>query len=176
MLISGILKDAFSGLQLTFKNYNLYKEFAEVTQDVQFVFGNENELVRFIEKRSNMQNFPLIWYVKPNYQRDTALIDKFRVDAKFVLMMSTNAKYYNEERALINYANVLEPLAVEFFKRLKKSNLIGIVSQDSNEFDETQYGLDMFRDSDQKTKSGTKLYVDAKTIELELLIKKSCQS
>jgi hypothetical protein len=177
MIISGILKKAFEGLTLTFNNYNQYSEIVgEVTENVHFGYGDQNELVRFIESRSNMQNFPLIWYVKPNYQRDTALIEKFRVDAKFVLMMSTNAKYYNEERALINYANVLEPLAVEFYKRLKRSPLIGIVSQDSNEFDETQYGLDIFRDSDQKTKSATKLYVDAKRIELELLIKKSCQS
>ena len=88
MLISGILKDAFDGLQLTFKNYNLYKEFSEVTQDVQFGFGNENELARFIESRSNLQNFPLIWYVKPNYSRDTALIEKFRVNAKFVFLYS----------------------------------------------------------------------------------------
>lgn len=174
MLISGILKDAFNGLQLTFKNYNLYKEFAEVTQDVQFGFGNENELARFIESRSNKQNFPLIWYVKPNYSRDTALIEKFRVDAKFVLMMSTDAKYYNDERSLINYENVLEPLAVEFYKRIKKHKLISLVSERSNEFDETQYGLDVYRSEQGQTKSATKLYVDAKIIEIELLVRKNC--
>ena len=176
MLISGILKDAFAGTQLTFKNYNLYKEFEEVTQDVQFGFGNENELARFIESRSNMQNFPLIWYVKPNYSRDTALIEKFRVNAKFVLMMSTDAKYYNDERSLINYENVLEPLAVEFYKRIKKHKLISLVSEKSNEYDETQYGLDVYRSEQGQTKSATKLYVDAKIIEIELLIKKRCQS
>lgn len=174
MLISGILKDAFNGLQLTFKNYNLYKEFEEVTQNVQFGFGNENELARFIENRSNMQNFPLIWYVKPNYSRDTALIEKFRVNAKFVLMMSTDAKYYNDERSLINYENVLEPLAVEFYKRIKKHKLISLVSESSNEYDETQYGLDVYRSEQGQTKSATKLYVDAKIIEIELLVKKNC--
>jgi len=174
MLISGILKDAFNGTQLTFKNYNLYKEFEEVTQDVQFGFGNENELARFIENRSNMQNFPLIWYVKPNYSRDTALIEKFRVNAKFVLMMSTDAKYYNDERSLINYENVLEPLAVEFYKRIKKHKLISLVSESSNEYDETQYGLDVYRSEQGQTKSATKLYVDAKIIEIELLVKKNC--
>lgn len=176
MLISKVLKDAFAGTKLTFKNYNLYKDFKEVTQDVQFVFGDYNELVRFIESRSNMQNFPLIWYVKPNYSRDTALVEKFRVNAKFFLIMSTDAKYYNEERALINYENVLEPLAVEFYKRIKKHKLISLVSETANEFDETQFGLDLFRNTDEKTKSATKLYVDAKIIEIELLIKKSCQS
>lgn len=176
MIISGIIKQAFEGLQLTYNNYNLYNEFTEITNDVQYGFGDENELVRFIQSRSNMQNFPLIWYVKPNYSRDTALIEKFRVNAKFVLMMSTDAKYYNDERSLINYENVLEPLAVEFFKRIKKHKLISLVSERSNEYDETQYGLDVYRSEQGQTKSATKLYVDAKIIEIELLIKKRCQS
>lgn len=176
MIISGIIKQAFEGLQLTYNNYNLYNEFTEITNDVQYGFGDENELVRFIQSRSNMQNFPLIWYVKPNYSRDTSLTEKFRVNAKFVLMMSTSAEYYNDERALINYQNVLEPLTQEFYKRIKKHKLISLVSESSNEFDETQYGLDIYRNTDQATKSSNLFYVDARVIEIELLIKTRCQS
>jgi hypothetical protein len=176
MIISGILKQAFEGLYLTFDNYNQYNEVVgQVAQAVNFGFGDENELVRFISSRSNMQNFPLIWYVKPNYTRDLIQLDRFNVNAKFVLMMSTNAKLYNEQRALINYSNVLEPLAIEFYKRLRKSKLVEIVPTISREFDETQYGLDVYRESSQPTKSATKLYVDAKAIELELVIKKNCR-
>lgn len=176
MLISRILKEAFTDMQLTFKDYNLYREFVDVTENVNFGYGDQNELVRFIQSRSDLQNFPLIWYVKPNYTRDTVLIEKFRVNAKFVLMMSTDAKYYNEDRALINYENVLEPLAVEFYKRIKKHKLISLAFENSNEYDETQYGLDVYRSGQVQTKSATKLYVDAKIIEIELLIKKRCQS
>lgn len=175
MIISGIIKQALDGMTLTYNEYDsqfVIKNPA-VTKNVVFGFGDQQALVRFIASRSNLENFPLIWYEKPPYER-ILNTDMFKVKAQFVLMTSTKAEFYNEERALINYRTILEPLTIDFIKRLKRTNGINFQEKNVREYDKENFGLDVYRQQGTDTSKAPAIYVDARAVEVELLVTKKC--
>ena len=176
MIIANILKDLFKCLELDYFEYNRFNEVSDkVKKQVKFSFGNQDDLNKYISSRLNLDNFPLIWYVKPNFEMDSQRLDVFNVKAKLILMTSTKADTYNEDIAVINYENLLHPLSLKVIKVLEKARNIDIKSKISV-FDETKFGLDVYNSNmDTKTKSGTLMYVDSRVLEVELEIKKKCQ-
>lgn len=176
MVIACVLKELFKCLELDYFEYNRFNEVSDkVKKQVKFSFGNQDDLNKYISNRLNLDNFPLIWYVKPSFEIDSQRLDIFKVKAKLILMTSTKADMYSEDVAVVNYENILHPLTIKIIKILEKARNVDIKSE-FTVFDETKFGLDVYNSNmDTKTKSGTLMYVDSRVLEVELEIKKKCQ-
>lgn len=177
MIVANQLKKLFEGLTLT---YNEYKDEVtkgnEVTKDVLFSWGDQKELNKWVAGRSNSNKYPLIWYVMTPYTR--GLFEKsVEVNAKIILFTSTQEKFYNETRGLINYNEILNPLFLKIEGLLLENpNSFEFSSKDIVITDFPKYGVgdDDFTNIGQKgTKSITKDFLDAKVIDLRIRVKEN---
>lgn len=168
MIISSLLKEILQPMTITYAGYNSYKELKpSETKNVKFGYGDSHELERFIEKNRTTENqFPLIWYNMRKYQRDEKRLKEFDLSCNLILMTSTTADLYNEERNLYNYETILNKLSVDVVNKLKLAKNVDYVGN----IDEEAYpnwGLN--------EKSKTPLvYVDALSLDFRLIIKTKC--
>ena len=179
MIVSNALKTAFTGLQLTYFEYlDEVTKGSQVTKDVQFFWGDQKELNKWVAGRQGVEKYPLIWYVKPPYQKPRSK-KYFEVQARLILFTSTKQSYYNNTRSLINYNEILNPLYNLVEDKLKSINYIEIVSEVININDEPNFGVDTDRqgvnsDFSSTTSKGTKSitldYLDAKVFDLKLRV------
>lgn len=168
MIISSLLKEILQPMTITYAGYNSYKELkASETKSVHFGYGDSHELERFVAKNRNTQNqFPLIWYNMGKYKRDKNDLNKFELRCNLILMTSTSADFYNDERNLYNYATILNKLAVDVLNKLTLAKNTDYVSE-SDEETFPNYGIN--------DESETPLvYVDALSLEFDLIIKTKC--
>jgi hypothetical protein len=168
MIISNFLKEVLTGFAIDGKAVN-------------FGYGDINELERFIAKQSKTRSqFPIIWYTKPNYTENST--GEFSVRATFILMTSTKFEYYNEERCLLNYVNILQPLKDKFIDLLSKTKNVRFNINEIEQYDEGIYGIDVYRNEFNNPNNNAKpkgasvqVYVDSKRIDLKINIKIDCQ-
>jgi len=104
MRVAKALEQIISGMTLTYNEYksdNTIK--GEVTKDVQFSFGDQKELNKWIAGRGSLSKYPLVWYVLKEYDKEVDENRYITVDnARIILFTSTKQEYYNQTRALIN--------------------------------------------------------------------------
>jgi hypothetical protein len=168
MIISSLLKEILQPMTITYAGYNSYKELkASETKSVRFGYGDKHELERFIAKNRNTQNqFPLIWYNMGDYERDDHDLNKFDLSCNLILMTSTSVDLYNEERNLYNYSTVLNKLAIDVLSKLQLAKNVDYVGKSR----ENTFPNDGINDQ-----SETPLvYVDALSLEFQLIIKTKC--
>lgn len=181
MVVANALKLAFTGLQITYDEYvDEVTKGATVTKDVQFSWGDQKELNKWIAGRTDGTKYPLIWYVMSPYTNPKHA-DYFEVNGRIILFTSTQQKFYNETRALINYTEILNPLYDKIKALLLTKPYVQIIDQPLSVIDEPCYGVDIDRQgvaSDfssvgtKGTKSIASDYLDAKAIDLKLRINK----
>ena len=160
---------------------NVLTDFTFDGKIVHFGYGDINELERFIDRQSKRKSqFPIIWYTKPNYTETST--GEFLVRATFILMTSTKFEYYNEERCLLNYVNILHPLKDKFIELLSRTKNIRFNINEIEQYDEGVYGIDVYRNeinnpnNNAKGKSASvQVYVYSKRIDLKINVKIDCQ-
>jgi hypothetical protein len=182
-MITSKLQQAFNSMQLTYNEYKVDNTIkGSVTKEVFFDYGYEDDLVKRIAKRSNLENFPLIWYVVSPFDIDTGNVDRSEIDlrVKFVLFTSTKEENYNQRRSLVNYEEILYPLYKKVIKQLKLNRNISIKSENARLTEVYTYGLDVLNNNlDSKNKgqkSGATVYMDALSIEIELIFANNCNN
>ena len=95
MIVANALKTALTGLQLTYFNYvDEVTKGSQVTKDVQFFWGDQKELNKWVAGRKSIEKYPLIWYVMTPYTRPL-FTDYVEVTARVILFTSTKQSYYN---------------------------------------------------------------------------------
>ena len=168
MIISSLLKEILQPITISYAGYNSYKDLKPIeTKNVKFGYGDEHELERFISKNRTTENqFPLIWYNMRKYTRDEVRLKNFDLTCNLVLMTSTTAEYYNEERNLYNYATILNNLSVDVIDKLNLAKNVDFVGNiDEQAF--PNWGINQQSES-------PLVYVDALSLEFRLIIKTKC--
>lgn len=112
MIVANALKTAFTGLQLTYFEYlDEVTKGSSVTKDVQFFWGDQKELNKWVAGREGIEKYPLIWYVLTPYTRPL-FTDYSEANVRIIIFTDTQQQYYNNTRSLINYNEILNPLAL----------------------------------------------------------------
>lgn len=173
MVIAQIFSNLFNGLELTYQDYRLdLGSNGNVTSDVKFHFGDSKELAKWVRGRSGQEKYPLIWYLIDTVENNNS--DFIKSNCSLVLFTSTRQDYYNDTRSLVNFSNILEPLATKVFSLVDSNPQIQTIFRDDQNmyqsFDLPNYGID---DIDTKLK-GTIDIVDAKRIEFQARFNKKC--
>jgi hypothetical protein len=146
MKVASILNELFKDMTLTFKEYSgTLKTYKTVTKSVQFHWGDNKELAKWITGRGAKQKYPLIWYVIEPVDNSNG--NTFISHCSLYLFTSTKNEYYNNTRALINYYNIIDPLEEKVMRAIEENNVITPM-YDSYEkfytsFDIPNFGLDM---------------------------------
>jgi len=103
MIIANALKRLFTGAVADCKFLGTPKP----NTSIQFWFGDQKELISWIEQRKNLANYPLVWYVLNQY---TEFDGWYETDARLVIMQDTQLKQLNDWRTQNSYEGILEPV------------------------------------------------------------------
>ena len=178
MRVAKALEQIISGMTLTYNEYksdNTIK--GEVTKAVQFSFGDQKELNKWIAGRGSLSKYPLVWYVLKEYDKEVDENRYITVDnARIILFTSTKQEYYNQTRALINYSEILDPLSKLLEKQMQLSGKFEFVDESLKIIDIPCYGLDGQDFGASNTKSVTLDYLDARTLTANLRVYTTCNS
>jgi len=178
MRVAKALEQVISGMTLTYNEYksdNTIK--GEVTKDVQFSFGDQKELNKWIAGRGSLSKYPLVWYVLKDYDKEVDENRYITVDnARIILFTSTKQEYYNQTRALINYSEILDPLSKLLEKQMQLSGKFEFIDESLKIVDIPCYGLDGQGFEVSKTQSVTLDYLDARTLTANLRVYTTCNS
>jgi len=178
MRVAKALEQIISGMTLTYNEYksdNTIK--GEVTKDVQFSFGDQKELNKWIAGRGSLSKYPLVWYVLKEYDKEVDENRYITVDnARIILFTSTKQDYYNQTRALINYSEILDPLSKLLEKQIQLSGKFEFIDESLKIIDIPCYGLDAQDFGASNTQSVTLDYLDARTLTANLRVYTTCNS
>ena len=178
MRVAKALEQIISGMTLTYNEYksdNTIK--GEVTKDVQFSFGDQKELNKWIAGRGSLSKYPLVWYVLKEYDKEVDENRYITVDnARIILFTSTKQEYYNQTRALINYSEILDPLSKLLEKQIQLSGKFEFIDESLKIIDIPCYGLDAQDFGASNTQSVTLDYLDARTLTANLRVYTTCNS
>lgn len=150
------------------------------TINVNFYFGDQKEYNNWIanKMKSNLQKYPLIWYVlAPNERQKN---DTINIDSQLILFMGTQQNYNNVERYFHNYKTYIEPLQIEINKLLLKNPNIILKENPINNYDEPNFGsgnnaeLTITRNSATNPKNISIDIVDARVLKIKLNINANC--
>lgn len=182
MRVAKALEQIISGMTLTYNEYksdNTIK--GEVTKDVQFSFGDQKELNKWIAGRGSLSKYPLVWYVIVPYDEPRSK-DYIEVNSRIYFFTSTKQELYNATRSLINYDQILEPLWQKVKLALKNANNIDVINDVIKVKAEPNFGVDTERqgvsgDFSSTTSKGTKSiatdFLDAQYVDLKLRIREN---
>lgn len=175
MIISKALQELLKDLSLTYNEYRSdFTVKGSVTKQVMYYWGDNEMLNLWLSKNSNKEQFPLIWYDKKPYTKNTAS-DKIDVDARIILMTSTKKEYWNDERALLNFEQILMPLADLVVERINESKRVSFADTIITFTDIEKFGLSNDFETATNKNSATTMYIDAKVMEIKLRVQiKSC--
>ena len=178
MRVAKALEQIISGMTLTYNEYksdNTIK--GEVTKNVQFSFGDQKELNKWIAGRGSLSKYPLVWYVLKEYNKEVDENRYITVDnARIILFTSTKQEYYNQTRALINYSEILDPLSKLLEKQMQLSGKFEFIDESLKIIDIPCYGLDGQDFGASNTQSVTLDYLDARTLTANLRVYTTCNS
>lgn len=178
MRVAKALEQIISGMTLTYNEYksdNTIK--GEVTKNVQFSFGDQKELNKWIAGRGSLSKYPLVWYVLKEYNKEVDENRYITVDnARIILFTSTKQEYYNQTRALINYSEILDPLSKLLEKQMQLSGKFEFIDESLKIIDIPCYGLDSQDFGASNTQSVTLDYLDARTLTANLRVYTTCNS
>ena len=178
MRVAKALEQIISGMTLTYNEYksdNTIK--GEVTKDIQFSFGDQKELNKWIAGRGSLSKYPLVWYVLKEYDKEVDQSRYITVDkARIILFTSTKQEYYNQTRALINYSEILDPLSKLLEKQMQLSGKFEFIYESLKIIDIPCYGLDSQDFGASNTQSVTLDYLDARTLTANLRVYATCNS
>lgn len=187
MRVAKALEQVISGMTLTYNEYNTndFTIKGEVTKDVQFSFGDQKELNKWIAGRGSLSKYPLVWYVLVPYSEPRSK-NYIEVSSRIYFFTSTKPELYNAKRALINYDEILEPLWQKVKTELKNANNIDVVSDILKVKAEPNFGVETDRqgvnsDFSSNTPKGTKAitldYLDAQFVDITLRVReKKCNN
>jgi hypothetical protein len=181
MIASSIFRKIFEGMEITYDDYSSdLQTKTEVTKLVQFHFGDNKELARWIQGRNGKQKYPLIWYIIDNMEH--SMTETMTGHICFVLFTATKTEYYNDTRSLINYTNILNKLTDQIMQEVENNNVVQLVYSNFEDvyktFDIPNYGVDLDRfdftsNLPKQTKAVTVDIVDARRLEFKARINKS---
>lgn len=176
MIIATALATVFQGLTIPYNGSE---------RTVQYGYGDQKELLKWIKSMGNSQKYPLIWYILNDF---TELNGKYETDASLIIMQNTESSWFNKTRQSESYTKIIDPLTKLVKKRLTENLHVEIVSRELKERfkekDEPNYGVDTNNEtlttSDFKAVKGYGTQnivtdiVDARLIKFNLRINAEC--
>ena len=134
MIIATALSNVFEGLTIPYNGS---------PRTVQYGYGDQKELLKWIKSMGNSQKYPLIWYILNDF---TELNGKYETEARLVIMQNTESSWFNSTRQSESYTKIIDPLTKLVKKRLTENLHVEIVSRELRdrftEKDEPNYGVD----------------------------------
>lgn len=178
MIIGSALGRVFSGITV-----DLIVNSMPVTRPIQYHYGNQKELNKWILNRNNgnLMKYPLVWYiVNPFYEDGDYKVCK----TKLLILQSTDIDWFNDTRSVRSYDEIIEPTWVKVKKTIANSGYIDIIGKPYDKYlikDEPMFADNLVRgtDNDNRTSlNGTNNIsldiVDGRIIDLEIKIKTNC--
>lgn len=135
-------------------------------------YGDQDELIQWIDARGNLGKYPLVWYVLNDYRKEN---DWYIVNAKVVIMQHTKGDPLNTWRQSNSYVGIINPVT-EAFESAMQSPYVVIPLNGFSYKDEPNYGVTGNNDLQAPTsnKSISTDIVDARVIRFDLRIKAEC--
>ncbi len=134
MIIATALATVFQGLTIPYNGSE---------RTVQYGYGDQKELLKWVKSMGNSQKYPLIWYVLNDF---TELNGKYETEARLVIMQNTESEWFNKTRQSESYTKIIDPLTKLVKKRLTENLHVEIMSRELKdrfkEKDEPNYGVD----------------------------------
>jgi hypothetical protein len=176
MIIATALATVFQGLTIPYNSSN---------RTVQYGYGDQKELLKWIKSMGNSQKYPLIWYILNDF---TELNGKYETEATLIIMQNTESAWFNKTRQIESYTKIINPLTNLVKNRLTENLHVEIVSRELKdrfkEKDEPNYGVDTNNENlttsdfkGKKTYSDVNIVtdiVDARVIKFSLRINAEC--
>jgi len=170
MKIANALKTAFKGLRIAYAEYKLDMTVkGNVDKEVFFHFGTQLEFSRWVANRGQKEKYPLIWYVKDTYEEPDEC-GYIEGNAKIILFTSTKKDYYNDQRILVNYNEILHPLAKKVIDIIKYNQFIQPMNKSFQVDDIECYAGERQDFNTNKTQNVALDYLDAKVIQNKLRV------
>lgn len=147
-----------------------------VTRSIQYHYGNQKELNKWILNRNNgnLMKYPLVWYiVSPFYEDGEYKVCK----TKILILQSTEIDWFNDTRSVKSYDEIIEPTWVKVKSLLSQSNYIEIIGKPYDKYlikDEPMFADNLRNGSTDNTESIALDIVDGRIIDLEIKIKTNC--
>jgi len=143
-------------------------------------------LIKWItnKDKSNSGKYPLIWYVNAPY---TELNGVYYTESQLVIFQNTQVRWFNDERFVKTYTEIIEPVYVEMKRLIEESKYMQVEGNLKDRYklkDEPNYGVNPssarlsqneFSKSSVKENEGVSLdFVDGKIINLKFRIQPDC--
>lgn len=155
-----------------------------VTADIQFGYGDQDELLKWIEFKDKGIKYPLIWYplAEVKERQNWAITDN-----ELIILTDSNIKLLNDERFTETYTGIIQPIWDALYKKLLKSssfNFLGGKTQEERYqiYDKPNFGVsdnDNIRTSQnsfvsKKSESVVTDIVDARIIAMKFEVNVKC--
>lgn len=139
---------------------------------IYFHYGDQKELLQWIEARGNLGKYPLVWYVLNNYDKEG---DWYIVNAQVVIMQHTKGDPLNTWRQSNSYVGIINPVTKAFEDAMVNPYVV-IPTNGYSYKDEPNYGVNDNGDlqSPSSSESISTDIVDARVIRFDLRIKAEC--
>ena len=145
---------------------------------IQFWYGDQKELISWIEQRKNLANYPLIWYVLNEY---TEFDGWYETNARLVIMQDTQLERLNDWRTQNSYEGVLEPVWKVVQSKLITNGHVEIMGGFADRFKLRaipNYGVEptekLSNSNPNKEKSASIDLIDCLAVDFKLRIKANC--
>ena len=175
MIIGSALGRLFSGLTV-----DLTIDGNDITRDVQYGYGDQKELNKWVLNKGNSQKYPLIWYVVTRYTEPSSFK---RVRSNLIILQNTQIEWFNTTRSVKSYDAIIEPTWQKVKKLIEQNPYISVLGDIHVKYrinDQPNFGLKISNESDfsNKSTSGDESVtidtVDGRVINLEFNIKTNC--
>lgn len=175
MIVAKALQQLLTGLTITYNEYKSdFTVKGSVTKDVKYYWGDNEMLNLWLSENANKEQFPLVWYDKKPYTKHISS-ESILIDARIILMTSTKKEYWNDERALLNFEQILLPLSNLVVEKIEQSKRVSFADTIITFTDIEKFGLKNDFETGTNKNSATTMYIDAKVMEMKLRVQlKSC--
>lgn len=172
MIVGEALKRVFAGKTVKINGTD---------RAIQFHYGNQLELIKWVKSKAGAK-YPLVWYVIAPVISESNVGKE--VKSQLILLTDTKLEWLNTTKVVKTYDVVIEPLYGNVTELLLLNPYIQVQGDRSEKFpyiDEPSFGIETknirLGQSDfapTNTKSITLDVVDARLINLHILIKTNC--
>ena len=147
-----------------------------ITRSVQYHYGNEKELNKWILDRNagGLMKYPLVWYIVNPYREE---IDYKICKTKLLILQSTEIDWFNDKRSVKSYDEIIEPTWQKIKATIANNDYIYVIGEPYNKYvikDEPMFADNLRNGSEKNSKSITLDIVDGRIIDLEIKIKTNC--
>lgn len=176
MIIGSALGRLFDGLTV-----NISVRGQVINRPVQYHYGNQKELSKWVLANDGVVKYPLVWYIINPFQEH----NDFKIcNTKLLILQNTQVDWFNTTRSVKSYEDIIEPTWKKVRNIIESSNYISVYGQGYEKYlikDEPMFADNLKKgtnndslDSKNGDNNITLDVVDGRIIDFKIKIKTNC--